>query len=151
MEPHADALAELARSLAPLVQSGRLARAGADRVTRTLRAELQRTDELAGTLVAVLDAAVMAVERGQLELHRHGLHEYFHLETLLQVVDELRPLGLRSAHDALTLAMAVLPAAGVVSVGTRAVFEGVPRRRYVVIDLERVRAFLLRRRPVLSR
>ncbi|MDP1916607.1 MAG: hypothetical protein Q8L14_10190 [Myxococcales bacterium] len=151
MEPHADALAELARSLAPLVQSGRLARAGADRVTRTLRAELQRSDELAGTLVAVLDAVVMAVDRRHLELRRHGLHECFHLETLLQVVDELRALGLRSAHDALLLAIAALPAAGVVSVGTRAAFEGVSRRRYVVIDLERVRAFLIRRRPVLSR
>lgn len=150
MEPHADDLAELARLLAPLVQSGRLARAGADRVTRTLRTEVQRTDELAGTLVAVLDAAVMAVERGQLELRRHGLHEYVHLETLLQV-DELRGLGQRKAHEALLLAIAALPAAGVVSVGTRAAFEDVPRRRYVVIDLERVRAFLIRRRPVLSR
>ncbi len=151
MEPHADDLAELARSLAPLVQSGRLARAGADRVTRTLRAELQRTDLLAGTLVAVLDAVVMAVDRRQLELRRHGLHDYFHLETLLQVVDELRLLGRRSAHDALLLAIAALPAAGVISVGTRAAFEGVSRRRYVVIDLERVRVFLIRRRPVLSR
>jgi hypothetical protein len=151
MDPHADAVAEVARSLAPLVQSGRLARAGADRVTKELRAELQRTDELAGTLVAVLDALVMAVDRGQLELHRHGLHDYFHLETLLQVVDELRGRGERSAHDALLLAIAALPAAGVVSVGTRAAFEGVPRRRYVVVDLDLVRAFLLRRRPVLSR
>jgi hypothetical protein len=152
MDPHADAVAEVARSLAPLVQSGRLARAGADRVTKELRAELQRTDELAGSLVAVLDALVMAVDRGRLELHRHGLHDYFHLETLLQVVDELRGRGQRNAHDALLLAIAGLPAAGVVSVGTRAAFEGVPRRRYVVVDLDLVRAFLLRRRrPVLSR
>jgi hypothetical protein len=151
MDPHADAVAEVARSLAPLVQSGRLARAGADRVTMSLRAELQRTDELAGTLVAVLDALVMAVDRGQLELHRHGLLDYLHLETLLQVVEELRGRGQRNAHDALLLAIASLPAAGVVSVGTRAAFEGVPRRRYVVLDLGLVRAFLLRRRPVLSR
>ena len=151
LDPHAAAIAEVARSLAPLVQSGRLARAGADRVTKALRAELRDTDELAGTLVAVLDAVVMAVDRGQLELHRHGLHDYLHLETLLRTVNELAAHSERNAQDALRLAIAALPMAGVVSVGVRAAFEGVRRRRYVVVDLDRVRAFLLRRRPVLSR
>ena len=151
LDPHADALAEVARSLAPLVQSGRLARAGADRVTKALRAELRHTDELARTLVAVLDAVVMAVDRGQLELYRQGVRECFHLETLLRVVPELAAHSQRNAQDALRLAIAAVPAAGVVSVGARAAFEGVPRRRYVVIDVDLVRAFLLRRRPVLSR
>ncbi len=150
MDPHADAVAEVARSLAQLVQSGRLALAGADRVTRLALAELQRTDELAGTLVAVLDALVMAVDRGQLELHRVGLHGYVNVETLLRTATELAAHSMRDAQDALRLALS-MPAAGVVSVGTRATFEGVPRRRYVVVDLDVVRAFLLRRRPVLSR
>lgn len=150
METRTEAVAEVARLLAQLVQLGRLSLAGVDRITRVLQAELRHTDKLASTLVAVLDAVVMAVDSGQLELYRHGHHNYFQLETLFLLVPTLAPYSLRDAQDAIRLASAV-PAAGVVAVGTRAVFDGVPRRRYVVIDLDRVRTFLLRRRPVLSR
>lgn len=148
MDPHATAVAEVARSLAQLVQSGRLARAGADRVTRELQIELQRTDELTSALVAVLDAVVMAVERSEPAIQRRGLHAYVHLETLLRGRDELRG---REPLSALLMAVDSLPSAGIVSVGTRAVFEGVARRRYAVVDLELAKAFLFRRRPVLSR
>lgn len=148
MDPHATAVAEVSRSLAQLVQSGRLARAGADRVTRELQLELKRTDELTSALVAVLDAVVMAVETGEPAIHRRGLHAYVHLETLLSGRAELKA---REPLTALQMAVDSLSSAGVVSVGTRAVFEGVSRRRYVVVDLELAKAFLFRRRPVLSR
>lgn len=148
MDPHATAVAEVARSLAQLVQSGRLARVGADRVTRELQSELQRTEQLTNALVAVLDAVVMAVERSDPAIQRGGLHAYVHLETLLRGRGELRD---REPLSALLMAVDSLPSAGVVSVGTRAVFEGVARRRYSVVDLELAKAFLFRRRPVLSR
>lgn len=148
MDPHATALAEVSRSLAQLVQSGQLARAGADRVTRELQRELKRTDELANALLAVLDAVVMAVETGEPAIHRRGLHAYVHLETLLSRRAELKA---REPLNALQMAVDSLSGAGVVSIGTRAVFEGVPRRRYVVVDLELAKAFVFRRRPVLSR
>lgn len=151
LDTHAATLAEVARFLASLVRSGLISRAGADRVTKALQAELKRTAVLAVRLVALLDAMVMAVDRGQLELHRHGQHDYIHLETLLSTVKELAAHSQRNALDALRLAIAVLPAAGIVSVGARASFEGVPRRRYVVVNLDLARGFLRRPRSVLSR
>lgn len=143
-----DVIAEVSRSLAQLVQSGRLARSGADRVTRTLQVELQRTDALANDLLAVLDAVMMAVDRGAPAVERRGLHAYVHLESLIAQRDDLKA---RAPMTALVMAVESLPSAGVVAVGARATFNGVPRRRYVVIDLEIAKAFLFRRRPVLSR
>lgn len=151
MNSHADVVAEVSRSLAPLVQSGRLARAGADRVIRLLQTELRRTDELTSALVALLDAAVAAVERGDPTVRHRDSHHYLHLETLLKTDESLRRYSGPTVRDALSMAIAALPSAGVLSMGTRAVFEDAPRRRYVVLALDVSRAFLARRRPVLSR
>lgn len=141
------AVAEVSRSLAQLVQSGRLARAGADRVTRELQLQLKRTDELTNALVAVLDAVVVAVERRDIAVrHRDGYY-FVHLETLRQGVEELAGYAAAPLREALLMASLAQPDAGILSMGTRAQFEGLPRRRYTVVELAAARAFLLRRAP----